>query len=169
MRIIALFKLLIRLTLLVSFVNIASHLSAAENAPRFTLFNEKDNLVKLSTLLEKSNIIVAFWASYCVPCKREIPQLAEIEKKYGKPKNLKLVLINIDKEGKVKGLPFLKDINISNECLFDIYQITIKKYVPDMKIPATFIISKKGDIVFRIIGESEENIRKLKTAIKEMN
>ena len=168
MRTNSIFKLLIRLLLFIFFFSIIYSSAAAENAPRFTLFNEKDNLVKLSTLLEKTNIIVSFWASYCVPCKREIPQLVEIEKKYGKEKNFKLVLINIDKEGKEKGLPFLKDINISNECLFDIYQLTIKKYVPDMKIPATFIISKKGDIVFKIIGESEENIRKFETKIMEM-
>ena len=141
----------------------------AETAPKFALLNGKGDLVKLSGLIQKNNIIIAFWASYCAPCKREIPQLVDLENKYGKAKNLKLVLINIDKEGKEKGVPFLKDINLSSdECLFDIYQLTIKKYVPSMKLPATYLVNKKGDMLFKAIGETQENINNLEKVIQSM-
>lgn len=147
---------------------IVSGPASAETAPKFALLNGKGDLVKLSGLIQKNNIIIAFWASYCAPCKREIPQLVDLENKYGKVKNLKLVLINIDQEGKEKGIPFLKDINVSSECLYDIYQIAIKKYVPSMKIPATYLINKKGDMLFKAIGETQENINNLEKAIQKI-
>ena len=159
------FKIII---LLVAIFTI-SGLAVADTAPKFALLNGKGDLVKLSGLIQKNNIIIAFWASYCAPCKREIPQLVDLENKYGKTKNLKLVLINIDKEGKEKGVPFLKDINLSSgECLFDIYQLTIKKYVPSMKLPATYLVNKKGDMLFKAIGETQENINNLEKAIQGM-
>jgi thiol-disulfide isomerase/thioredoxin len=139
-----------------------------DNAAKFALLNEKDNLITLSSLTQKNNLIVAFWASYCVPCRREIPQLVDLENKYGKEKNIRLVLINIDKEGKEVGLPALKEINVSKDCLFDMYQLAVKSYAPNLEIPATFLINKKGEIVFKVTGESNENIKKLEAAVLKM-
>jgi thiol-disulfide isomerase/thioredoxin len=88
----------------------------------FALFNEKDELVRFTELIRENNILIAFWASYCAPCKKELPQLVEIEKRYSRSHNIKLVLINVDGDGKEKGLPVLKAHNVSSLCLFDIYQ-----------------------------------------------
>lgn len=75
------------------------------------------------------------------------------------------MLVNIDKEGKEKALPTLEELGITNECLPDMYQMTAKNYNPGLKIPAVFLIDKKGKIVFEAIGENPENPQKLEAAI----
>jgi thiol-disulfide isomerase/thioredoxin len=140
----------------------------AKPAPKFALFNADGKLITLSSLVQKGNVILSFWASYCKPCKKEMPQLVEIEKKYGPSKNVSLILINIDKEGKEAGIPVLEDLGVSSVCLYDMYQVTAKNYVPGLKIPALYLISKKGEIVFEAIGESAENIQNLEKAINRL-
>lgn len=57
-------------------------------APKITLYNTNDKLVTLSSLVKDNNIILDFWASYRKPCKKEMPQLVELEKEYSAPKRL---------------------------------------------------------------------------------
>lgn len=137
-------------------------------APHFALCDLDGNYVTLSDLLKKNNIIIAFWASYCNPCKVELPQLAALEERYNQSKQIKLIIINIDTEGKEKALPVLQELSIGALCLLDPYQIVVKKYNPDLTIPATFLVTKKGIIIFKAIGESTENIRNLELEILKL-
>ena len=142
--------------------------TAGKKAPGIALYNMSDNLVTLGNLTKESNVIVSFWASYCLPCIKELPQLAELEKKYGSEKNVKLLLINIDKEGIEKAGSVLDRLGISSECLLDRYQVNAKKYIPDLKIPAVFLINRKGNIVYSASGEKSENMENLEKAIKKL-
>jgi len=137
-------------------------------APRFALCNLDGKYVTLSELLEENNVIITFWASYCNPCKVELPQLVALENKYSQSKKIKLVLINIDTEGKAKALPVLQELSIGALCLLDPYQIVVKKYNPDLTIPATFLVNKKGIMKFKAIGESTENIKNLELEIQKL-
>ena len=139
--------------------------SMVKQAPGFAIFDIEDKFVSLNDLTKKHNLIISFWASYCLPCKKEIPQLVELEKKYSLEKNLKLVLINIDTEGKVKAKPVLDELGVSTLCLMDIYQINTKNYISNLKIPAVFIVNRENEIVFEAVGENEENLQKLEKAI----
>ncbi|MCU0846206.1 MAG: TlpA family protein disulfide reductase [Spirochaetes bacterium] len=138
----------------------------AKPAPKFALFNADGKLITSSALFGKENTIVSFWATYCVPCKKEMPQLVELQRKHGEAKKLALVFINIDKEGKDKALPVLKELGVTDECLYDMYQLTAKKYIPDLKIPAVFLVDRRGEIVFKAVGESAETMRLLEKAIE---
>ena len=137
-------------------------------APGFALFNRSDKLTTLSQLVKNKNVILSFWASYCVPCKREMPQLKEIENKYGKANNFEVVFVNIDKEGKNIAVPILNKLNIDNDCLFDLYQITAKKYIPDLKVPAVFIINRNGDVIFEAVGEKPDTLVKIENFVKNL-
>ena len=142
--------------------------SGVKHAPKFAIFDLQDKLVTMTNLTKENNLVISFWASYCVPCKRELPQLVELEKKYAETKKIKLVLINIDKEGKVKAQPVLDSLGVKSLCLADMYQVNAKKYIPDLKIPAVFIVNKKNEIVFEATGEGEENIKNLEKAIQKL-
>ncbi len=137
-------------------------------APGFALFNAQGKLVTSTSLKKRGNIILSFWASYCKPCIREISQLAEIENRYRAEKNVHLILINIDKEGKEKALPILEEFNITNECLMDIYQLTAKQYIPTLMVPALFLIDISGNITFQAIGEKGDTLEKLEKAIQKL-
>lgn len=139
--------------------------SQVKTAPSFALFNTEGKLVTLGGILKDSNCVIAFWASYCAPCKKEMPDLVGLERKYGRSKNLRLVLINIDAEGKDKALQALREIGIERECLLDMYQVTAKKYIPSLKIPATFLVHRGGGIRFQAVGESKDNLANLEKAI----
>jgi thiol-disulfide isomerase/thioredoxin len=143
-------------------------ISATKKAPGIALYNLSDKLITLSTLNKDSNVIISFWAGYCKPCKKEMPQLVELEKKYGEKKKIKLLFVNIDKEGKEKAQPVLDELKITDECLLDKYQVNAKKYIPDLRIPAVFLVNSKGNIVFEAVGESTENIANLEKAIQQL-
>lgn len=137
----------------------------AKTAPGLALYNLDGKLVTLSNLIRENNIIITFWASYCRPCRNEIPQLISLEKKYAEKKNIKLILINIDKIGKAKVESSLDEIGVSSECLLDPYQVVVNKYVTGLKIPAVFLITKSGEIFFESIGDNKENIDNLEKSI----
>jgi len=143
---------------------------AAQKAPGFALMSNRGEYVFKSKLT--GNLIVAFWASYCKPCKKEMPVLIELEKKYGKTKNLKLVFINIDDNtngsARDKADTMLKDLSIEHEYLLDSFQVTIMKYNPGKSVPATYLVNRKGDIVFYEVGAHPDTLDRLEKAINQL-
>jgi len=142
--------------------------TAPKKAPGIALYDLNDNLVTLTSITSAGNVIIAFWASYCAPCKKEIPQLVELKKKYQVSKRIGLLLINIDKEGREKALPFIESLGITDTCLIDRYQVNAKKYIPKLKIPAVFLVNTKGFIVFKASGENTQNLANLEKAIQRL-
>jgi hypothetical protein len=85
-----------------------------------------------------------------------MPKLIELEKKYQKDKNLKLLLVNIDindssGEANEKARRFLKSIRIEHDFLLD-FHTAMDKYNPEKRVPATFLVNKQGFFVFEEIG-----------------
>ena len=143
----------------------------AQKAPGFALLNNRGEYIYKSKL--SGNLIISFWASYCIPCKKEMPILIEIEKKYGKTKNLQLVFINIDDNtngsARDKADKMLKDLGIDHEYLLDSFQLTIMKYNPGKSVPATYLITHLGDIVFFEVGAHPDTLESLEKAINKLN
>jgi thiol-disulfide isomerase/thioredoxin len=153
------FKYLLFAVLLCALFSGFSHANAAP-APSFALYNLKGQLISLRNEIKDKNVIIAFFASYCIPCKTEIPELVTIAER--NQSTCKLLLVNIDKEGSSKAEEFLSGINVRNqECLLDLYQMVISKYVPETKIPAFFLVNKRGDILMKSIGGNSRDIEKL--------
>jgi cytochrome c biogenesis protein CcmG/thiol:disulfide interchange protein DsbE len=143
---------------------------AVKKAPGFALMSSSGEYVFKSKLT--GNLIISFWASYCIPCKKEMPILVELEKKYGKMKNLKLVFINIDDNtngsARDKADKMLKDLGIDHEYLLDSFQLTIIKYNPGKSVPATYLINHQGDIVFFEVGAYPDTLERLEKAINQL-
>ncbi|MBP7584098.1 MAG: TlpA family protein disulfide reductase [Spirochaetes bacterium] len=149
---------------IITLVAVTPDIATARNAPGFALFNTEGKLVTLKSLTKEKPLVLSFFASYCVPCKREIPQLLDLEKKL--PGRFNIMLVNIDREGKEKALEFLNGISVQRDCLLDIYQQTAKKYIPDLKVPALFLVDKRGAIVFEAVGDKNDTMAKLERAIR---
>jgi len=101
-------------------------------------------------------IILNFWATWCAPCKEEMPSLDELQSNT-KFSNLKIFPINIGQEDVSKSESFFKELNIQNlEIYFDA-PITLAKKFSIRGVPTTIILNKKGKEFARIMGSIDFN------------
>lgn len=132
-----------------------------EPAPLFTLKNMKGETVSLVDLKGKV-VILDFWATWCGPCKSSFPAMQKAINKY--QGNEKVVFLFIDTwESSTNPVPavtkYIKEHNYSFNVLFDLKNPETKKcevvesYGPK-GIPAKYIIDKKGNIRFKLVGFS---------------
>ena len=104
-------------------------------------------------------IILNFWATWCKPCKEEMPSLDRLQID---PKliNLKVFPINIGKENKNKVYEFFKNLGIKNfEPYFD-SPITLAKIFSLRGVPTSILIDKDGHEFARIIGSIDFDDKK---------
>ena len=96
-------------------------------------------------------VILNFWATWCAPCKEEMPSLDVLQKNQ-KIKDLKIIPINIGKESLEKTKQFYNDIDIVNLELYFDNSVTLAKKLSLRGIPTTILFNKKGEEFARIIG-----------------
>ena len=111
----------------------------------------------------KGNIVLLnFWATWCAPCKEEMPSL-DLLSKNENLSNLKILPINIGKDNFEKSLKFFEDLEIENlEIYFD-PPITLAKKFGLRGVPTSIIFNKEGLEFARIVGSinfSEEKFIK---------
>jgi len=109
------------------------------------------NEVDLKNYLGKL-IIINFWATWCAPCKKEMPSLDSLYQD-NNFKNLQIFAVNMEQPSISKTKKFFADLNISKlEIFFDKHLNFVKEF--KLKgVPTTVLINKKGEEFARIIGE----------------
>ena len=101
--------------------------------------------------LDSKLIILNFWATWCEPCKEEMPSLNRLQANQ-KLKNLKIYPINIGKENLDKVKSFFTELDINNlEPYFD-NPSTLAKTFSLRGLPTTILLNSKGEEFARIIG-----------------
>ena len=101
--------------------------------------------------LDSKLIILNFWATWCEPCKEEMPSLNRLQANQ-KLKNLKIYPINIGKENLNKVKSFFAELDINNlEPYFD-NPSTLAKTFSLRGLPTTILLNSKGEEFARIIG-----------------
>ena len=101
--------------------------------------------------LDSKLIILNFWATWCEPCKEEMPSLNRLQANQ-KLKNLKIYPINIGKENLKKVKSFFTELDINNlEPYFD-NTPTLAKTFSLRGLPTTILLNSKGEEFARIIG-----------------
>ena len=110
-------------------------------------------------------IILNFWATWCAPCKEEMPSLDNLQSN-SNFNNLKIFPINIAQENISKSKSFFEDLNIQNLNIYMDAPITLAKKFSLRGVPTTILFNKQGKEFARIIGSidfhSEEFIKWLK-------
>ena len=113
-------------------------------------FNSKKNKASLDDY--KQNLtIINFWATWCAPCKEEMPHLDKLLSN-SKFKDIKIIPINIADENLEKSKEFFKELNISNLEIFYGSSLDLAKEFKLRGIPTTIFIDKEGYEFARIIG-----------------
>ena len=115
-----------------------------------TFLDSKKNQVSLDDF-NGNLIIINFWATWCAPCKEEMPSLdlLKINPKLG---NLKIFPINVGNDNLEKSQKFFEELNINHlELYFDSSLILTKKFLI-RGIPTSVLINKDGNEFARIVG-----------------
>ena len=109
------------------------------------------NLLEVDLTNKKGNIMILnFWATWCAPCRREMPSLEKLTHKYPE---VKVYPINMEKPNKLKAQDFFKFLGVLS---LDIYFDPELKLVKQFKmrgLPTSILIDKDGKEFGRIVGE----------------
>ena len=108
---------------------------------------------KVSLNNYKSNpIIINFWATWCAPCKKEMPSLDSLYQD-SKFKNLEVFAVNMEQPNKLKTKNFFSDLNIQKLKIYFDQNLNFVKEFKLRGVPTTILINKKNEEFARIIGE----------------
>ena len=97
-------------------------------------------------------LIINFWATWCAPCKKEMPSLDNLYQN-SNFKNLQIFAVNMEQPNMVKTKKFFKELNIKKLSIYFDKNLNFVKEFKLRGVPTTIIINKKGEEFARIIGE----------------
>ena len=113
-------------------------------------------------------LILNFWATWCAPCKEEMPSLDNLQSN-NNLNNLKIFPINIGQEDASKSKFFFKELNIKNLDIYYDSPITLAKKFSLRGVPTTIIFDIEGKEFARIIGSIDFNDEKFIYWLKSFN
>ena len=113
-------------------------------------------------------IILNFWATWCAPCKEEMPSLDNLQTNTDLT-NLKIFPINISQENLTKAEIFFKELNIKNLDIYFDSPITLAKKFSLRGVPTTILLDKRGREFARIIGSIDFDNKEFINWLKSYN
>ena len=122
--------------------------------PNFTLKDLQGKNVELGSFHGKV-IFINFWATWCVPCRAEMPAMERLYQDF-KGKDFVMLAISEDMEGKEAVEPFVKEFKFTFPILLDQDLILYEQY-GIRGIPITFLIDKTGTIAHKMLGARDWN------------
>jgi len=131
-------------------------------APDFELTSLDGKQVKLSDFRGQA-VLLNFWATWCSPCKIEMPWFVDLQKQYG-PQGLAVVGVAMDDASKDDIAKFTKDMGVNYPILLG-KEAVGEMYGGVQFLPTTFYIDRRGRVVDRVFGlvgksEIEDNVKK---------
>jgi peroxiredoxin len=126
-------------------IGLSSSAMAADKAADFTLRDLTGQEVHLADTAGKV-VVLSFWATWCGPCKEEMPHLNKL---YNEKKGAGLVVLSIstdDARSASKVKPFIEKMGYTFPVLLDRESTVIGTYNPSKTLPFTVIIDRQGNI-----------------------
>ena len=145
------------------FDNLDETISNSEDkkAPDFTLLTLNGEEVKLTDYEEKI-VILDFWATWCGPCRRGIPDLVSIQKEY--KDDVVVIGISLDQPSTQRNIkPFVDHFGINYPIVLGTLEVVVA-YGNIQAIPTSFIIDRERNIVKKHVGLVPKE-----TIVKEIN
>ena len=127
----------------------------------------KNNQISLSDFRGKL-ILMNFWATWCSPCKEEMPSL-DLLLTEENLNNLRIFPINVGQDNIEKASKFFDDLEIKNLELYFDSEITLAKKFGLRGIPTTILFNKKGEEFARIIGSIDFGDKKFIDWLSDYN
>ncbi len=134
-----------------------------QRAPDFALPTLSGSRLSLSSLRGKV-VVIDFWAQWCEPCKKELPQLEKLSKEFA-AKNVVILAVNLDKS-KDNAQKLAQQLGLSLPVLLDPAGSVAATYdLP--KMPTSFLVDKKG--IVRFVHEGFEGSADVDRFRSELN
>jgi peroxiredoxin len=145
---------------------VEGNIADGDKAPEFSLVDINGNKVKLSDYKGKI-VLLDFWATWCPPCRKGIPDLISIQNEY--KQDVVVIGITLDQKQTLKDVvPFVKEYGINYPILYGNMEIA-KAYGNINSIPTSFIVDRNGNITNRHVGlvEKEIYVKEIKQLLKK--
>lgn len=126
--------------------------SAGGRAPAFTLTATDGRKVSLAQLAGKP-VVINFWATYCPPCRAEMPLL---ERRAGAGSGVQLVLVN-EGDGREAARAFLTSIGVQQDALLD-SDLSVGREYGAVALPVTVFVRADGTIAGKQIGQLDDRV-----------
>jgi len=133
-------------------------------APDFTLPSESGKTYHLKDLRGQV-VVVNFWATWCPPCRREMPSMQRMWNKI-KGKGVTVLAINVGEDADTI-FEFLGSYPVNFPLLMDQDGSVVKRY-PVTGLPTTYIVSPQGLVTHRAVGSREWDDPRLYTRLLDM-
>lgn len=133
-------------------------------AAEFNLKSRDGAMVSLGGL-KGQVVLINFWATWCGPCRKEMPLLEQIQKKYA-PLGFTMVGINVEEDTRLMDT-FLKDVPVSFPVLLDPANGVSKLYNVSA-MPSTVIVDRKGNVRFIHQGYKPGDESKYQDMIRQL-
>ena len=124
-------------------------------APDFELQTLEGKNLKLSDLRGKA-VLLNFWATYCGPCKIEMPWFVELQKEYG-PQGFQIVGVAMDDASTDEIAKFVKEMGVNYPILLGKESVG-QSYGGVGVLPTTFFVDRNGKIIAREFGLQSRSV-----------
>ena len=143
----------------------SAHKTAADAALPRGAWTQPDGRRASLEDLRGQVVILDFWATYCPPCREEIPHLVRLQRQFG-PQGLKVIGLNVGGEKDIPKVPdFVKQYGIQYQ-LAEPDDETVRLFLAyDNNIPQTFVLDRQGKIVLHIVGYDRDAAAELDRAV----
>ena len=123
-----------------------------KHAPDYTAIRlpTRDS-VSLRDLSGGQVTLVNIWATWCVPCRAEMPAMEQLYKQLG-PRGFRIIAVSIDQDGGGDVEEFVRDLGLTFDILHDPGG-EIQRVFQTTGVPESFLLDKQGVIVKKVIGE----------------
>lgn len=139
-------------------------MSISGKAPDFTLKSRDGKNLRLSDYRGQV-VMINFWASWCGPCRQEMPLLEDMYKRYGKL-GFTILGVNVDTDS-TKAINYLKDVQVTFPIVYDTGN-TVSKSFNVNAMPTTVIVDRNGNMRFLHQGYKPGYENEYKKQVKQL-
>jgi thiol-disulfide isomerase/thioredoxin len=127
--------------------------SEPKPVPELTFLDAEGNEVSLADF-QGEVVVLNLWATWCAPCRREMPSLDRLQAKFGGD-GLEVIALSLDRGDVAKTRAFFDELEIANLAVYRDPQARAGRELGAPGLPTTIVIDRTGQEVGRLLGPAE--------------
>jgi thiol-disulfide isomerase/thioredoxin len=135
-------------------------------APDLTFLDAEGNEVRLADF-QGEVVVLNLWATWCAPCRREMPSLDRLQAKYGGA-GLKVIALSLDRGDVAKVREFFEELEITSLAVYHDPTARVGRELGAPGLPTTVVMDRAGREVGRLLGPAEWDSEEALAVIKAL-